>query len=377
MDVAVLSPVGEAGGAEHLLLDVLEQLRRRGHTVRLVALGPGPLAEVARDRGIEVHQGPALSFSRPASVRAAVRSLRTALRRPPDVLLLNHPKAHLLAVLARAGRRSTLLLQVHDPVNKRNVLDRLSYALDVPRVANSAVTARSYAGARSHQDRVPVVSPGVDVAGMQAAADRGDADAVLAAAGLTRGTGLVVMVARLQAFKGPATLVEVAARLVADAPGLRCVVVGPDAPAEPGLREELLADVRRRGLSDVVGLAGFVERDDLAAALRLADCLVHPAREETFGLVLVEAMAVGTPVVACRGPGPDLILGEGGGSLVPHGDVEAMTAAVRRYLEDPTARARDGAVAAARALVFDAGTLGAAYETLARLLLLRSPGAAH
>ncbi|MBO3101401.1 glycosyltransferase family 4 protein [Cellulomonas fengjieae] len=133
--------------------------------------------------------------------------------------------------------------------------------------------------------RPPVVSPGL----IHGAAT---ADVSLAAAE----PPTVVYVGRHIPDKQVETIpaaVEVARRHV---PNLRAVILG-DGQRRPAV----LAEVRRLGLTDVVELPGFVEQDVLDAAVRDAAVLVNPSRREGYGLVVVEACAVGTPVVLVAG----------------------------------------------------------------------------
>ncbi len=91
----------------------------------------------------------------------------------------------------------------------------------------------------------------------------------------------------------PAAL-DVARRAV---PDLRAVILG-DGPS----REHVRREVDRLGLGDVVELPGFVAQDDMERTVREAAVLVNPSRREGYGLVVVEACAVGTPVVLVRAP---------------------------------------------------------------------------
>lgn len=357
--ILAVSPVGEAGGAETLLLTVLEQMSARGHHVLLVAHGPGPLVDAARARGLGAGLGPPFRVSQPASLLAAARGLRrTAAAFAPHVVLAEHPKAHLLAVAAGLPMRRRGVLQVFDPPDPADRLESLLRRLPTCRVAIMARTADGYRQSRG--GRPLVVTPGVDVPAVRGAAEVGVAARVAEAAGLTGGPADVVMVSRLQRFKGPADFLELARRL----PTTAFALVGPDAPGDPGLRAELQRTVDREGLAGRVGLAGYVDRADLAAAVAAARCLVHPAAEETFGLSVLEAMAVGTPVVAYAGSGPSVLLAHGGGVLVPPGDVDGLVRAVRGYLDDPTRADRDGQAGATAALDYDSGRLGDRWEAV-------------
>src|SRR5262249_25009366 len=92
-------------------------------------------------------------------------------------------------------------------------------------------------------------------------------------------------------------IVPAFARAREQAPELRCVIYG-DGP-EHG---DVLRQIVSYGLEDVVEAPGFVEQEQVEEALRRALCLVLPSRREGYGLIVVEAIARGTPVVVVRGP---------------------------------------------------------------------------
>jgi glycogen synthase len=86
--------------------------------------------------------------------------------------------------------------------------------------------------------------------------------------------------------------------------------------------------VRRIGNRQVF-LAGWRLHEELPQALNAADALVLPSVAEAFGLVLVEAMACGLPVIACRTPGPAAIVADGGtGWLIRPDDEDALVDAL-------------------------------------------------
>ena len=136
---------------------------------------------------------------------------------------------------------------------------------------------------------------------------------------------------RTSAWKGIHVLIEALARL-ADLPGVRLRLIG-DGDALPD-HLELAA---RLGVADRVESAGALDSADLAEAVRSAAVLVLPSLTdaEAFGMVLIEAMACATPVVASSVGGPAFLLQDGDwGLLVPPGDAAALEKACRRLLED-------------------------------------------
>jgi glycosyltransferase involved in cell wall biosynthesis len=96
---------------------------------------------------------------------------------------------------------------------------------------------------------------------------------------------------------------------------------GPDAVA--------LA-TRAAPLGDDVTFHGARSRDEIAAFLARAHALVVPSRREGLGMVALEALAVGCPVIASATGGLIELVGEGDGALVPPGDPAALAAALRR-----------------------------------------------
>src|SRR5205085_11197879 len=127
-------------------------------------------------------------------------------------------------------------------------------------------------------------------------------------------------------------------------PDLRLRIAG--APLDTDgelLLQRLRARAARPDLAGRVDFAGPLP--DPAGALRDAGCLLHCSDREPFGLVLVEALASGTPVVAPAAGGPAEIVDATCGALYPPGDVAAGAAALLRTLEQrdalsPAARRR-------------------------------------
>jgi glycosyltransferase involved in cell wall biosynthesis len=99
-------------------------------------------------------------------------------------------------------------------------------------------------------------------------------------------------------------------------------------------RESLSRLIEEVGLTDSVTLLG--ERHDISALMQKADVLVHPARWEGFGIVLLEAMSAGLPIVASRvGAIPEVVDDEETGLLVPPEDPQALAKAVLRIFRTP------------------------------------------
>jgi glycosyltransferase involved in cell wall biosynthesis len=176
-------------------------------------------------------------------------------------------------------------------------------------------------------DQVHVAEPGVDAAGL--------------ARGTTAG-GELLCVAAVTPQKGHDVLLSALAE-VADRPW-RCALVGA-LNRDPGFVASLGPRVREAGIRDRVRFTGPLTGADLDAAYAAADVLVLASRAETYGMVVVEALARGLPVIATSVGGLPEALGHGAdgcrpGLLVPPGDAAVFAAALRCWLEDAGVRKR-------------------------------------
>ncbi|HEV7213920.1 MAG TPA: glycosyltransferase [Chloroflexota bacterium] len=199
-------------------------------------------------------------------------------------------------------------------------------------------------------DKIAIAPLGVDTVTFKPR-DRQAARATLGLAGKQ----LVFSVGRIEPLKGMDTLVRAAGLLVHDDPTLRerlQVLIGgghvdDDDPGGGTELARLRALIERLGLSDVVHLLGSLPQSDLPQYYAAADCVVVPSHYESFGLVAVEAMACGAPVVASRVGGLGLSVQDGKtGFLVPARDDAAFAERIGRLLTSPELVAEFGQAAA-------------------------------
>ncbi len=171
-----------------------------------------------------------------------------------------------------------------------------------------------------------------------------DGAAFRAGHGVPAGAKMLLYMGRLGREKNVDFLLRVFKRLTAEFPAAVFVVAG-EGPARP----ELEALAGSLGVADHVRFPGYLSGATWAGAYAAADLFVFASVTETQGLVVTEAQAVGTPVVAVGAMGVLDVLGDGrGGTLVPL-DEEAFAAAARRYLADPAFHAAQRTEALAHA----------------------------
>ena len=221
-------------------------------------------------------------------------------------------------------------------------------ALSVLTSGDLADYGRELAGARTRVVQIPNAVPPLDD-GPPAALD----------------APLVAAAGRLTRQKGFDLLVRAWAPIARRHPDWRLRIHGSG-----GERAALQAQVDAAGLSESVALAGPTR--DLGAAFREASIFALSSRFEGFGMVIVEAMAAGLPVVAfdCpRGPA-DIITPGHDGLLVPAQDVDGLTAALEQLMTDPARRRAYGEAALETARAYAPGEIGARWEDLLAELAL-------
>ena len=147
----------------------------------------------------------------------------------------------------------------------------------------------------------------------------------------------ILFVGRFEKRKGLRYLVRAYARLKSEMPETRLIIVGPDG----GLRAGYEKSIRKAGLQDVV-FAGYVSYEDLPRYYRSAHVFCTPATgQESQGIVLLEALACGTPVVASNIEGFASVITHGEeGLLVPPKDEEKLAMALIHVLADDDLRHR-------------------------------------
>ncbi|WP_302140850.1 glycosyltransferase [Halomonas alkalicola] len=145
---------------------------------------------------------------------------------------------------------------------------------------------------------------------------------------------LLLYVGRAAHEKNIGFLLEMLPKVLEKHPEAHLVITG-EGPA----REALARQAREAGLADAVTFLGYLGRDGpLQAAYRAADLFVFASRTETQGLVLLESMALGTPVVSTAVMGTRDVLKEGEGCLIAEETLDDFAAKVNRVLEDDDLR---------------------------------------
>jgi len=349
VNVLYLNPHGTIGGAERALIELLGALDR-ARFVPLVVLGEdGPLAAELRLRGIEavVEPFPSPPLYRLAWPPTLVRLARAAWRigrlarvRGARILHCGDVLGLMLLIAARP-RAARLVYQLHylGGVPRRMALACLALpAVDRLLAVSSEQPSQLGPAPVLFARRTSVVPPGIRARAFEG----GNRCTLRDALGMANATPLVGLVARYDTWKGHHVFLEAAARIASQRPEVRFAMVGGGLNADPQphvgrYRDAVLA--RRKELMLERCVVVLDHRHDVPAVLAGLDVLVCPSDHEPFGMIVLEALAAGTPVVASDSGGPAEILQHGcSGLLFATGDAAALADAVLRVLDDPALR---------------------------------------
>lgn len=348
MRVLLLSPTSVQGGAERALSGLARRLPEFGWEPTAILLAPGPLEGWLADAGCPVQ---VLDTGRTRHLhRTAATLARLARRaREVDVVVSNQSKGHVYGgTAARLACRPAVWWQQGTP--RQSVIESVAARVPASMVVASSVEAVAAQQRLTPTHRVELVHLGIDVTTV---ADRVGSGAVVRTHRRWHEATLVGIVGRLQEWKGQDVFLRAAARVAARHPEAVFVVVGGAVLGWEGDYPErlrrLAADL---GIDDRVEFVGH--QDDVYPWLDALDVVVHASYGEPFGLVLVEAMALGKALIATAAGGPLEIVEDGkSGLLVPPGDDEAMAGAIGKVLGDHALRGRLEVGAAKRAGSFD------------------------
>lgn len=347
MKILYVDQTGQLGGGELAILPWLREVAGEGAEV--VLFEDGPFKPLLEECGIPVE---VMSLDTLKGVRResglgsilgtlpALMKLRARLRAKAagfDALYANSQKAFLLSALAkRKGQplvwhlRDILTAEHFSPVlRKIAVAVGNRYATVV--IVNSHATGESFVAAGGRKDKVRVVHDGVSAAPFDAVTP----ETIAKLRAEIGARPLVGLFGRLSSWKAQHILLEALAGI----PEAHGVLVGGALFGEDEYAAGLKVRIAKPDLAGRVHMLGF--RRDIPELMRSMDIVAHTSQAaEPFGLVIVEGMLAGKPVIATRAGGAMEIVEDGqSGLLVEPGSVEELRSAIQCLLATPEAAA--------------------------------------
>jgi len=334
----------ETGGIESVTASLARGAANAGHRVTVVCFKKSPTSDEEVIDGVRVVRAPItrLIASQPLGMkyfRLCVREARDA-----DVIHLHAPNMLGALCCLMVGKRPRLLVHWHSDVIDKGWLGKAFRPLETAMlrradciVATSGVYAEASSPLQRFRHKVAVVPIGVPHARATESAGLGRDEIPAELQASLAGKKLVLAVGRLVPYKGFDVLIEAARNLRDES----IVVIVGDGP----LRQSLQAEVGRGGLAERVVLAGRLSDAALHSLFARTSvyCLPSLHRAEAFGVVLLEAMSYGLPIVATNIPGSGVPwVNQHGvsGFNVPVGDPLALARACNQILDSDQEHAR-------------------------------------
>jgi glycosyltransferase involved in cell wall biosynthesis len=353
------------GGIENVTRTLAQDQARRGHHVRVVVINhaaadgrDATFEKLTRTKTVEDADGPVTvvrvgrwgNLAKLDVAPALANVLRRELRDPPDIWHLHTPNVTMMLAVAAMSKIRSLVIQHHSDIVRQRYLrhavrplERIVYGRAARILPTSAAYAEGSDLLKAYAAKVRPVPLGIDLTPFAFPSPRALDHAERLRA--EHGSPLWLSVGRLIYYKG----LDVGLDALTRVPGKWLVVgTGP-------LEETLRARAKELGVADRVVWLRRTSEEELVGAYHAATAFWFPsvARSEGFGLVQVEAMASGCPVIntAIAGSGvPWVSPHEVSGLTVHVNDAAAFAAAARRLLDEPGLRERLVTAGRARAV---------------------------
>ncbi len=345
----VIDALGVGGGAEHSLASMLPPLRDAGIESKVVCLYPrnGGLGDKLVSQGFDVQVLDSSSWP------GRVRELRRIIKADqPDLLHSTLVNACLVTRVATTRTRIPLLNSIvnttYDPIRlselhiphwKLRTLQLVDgftarHFVDEFHAISGAVATELTQVLGVPDDRITIIPRGRS-RGELGTSTEGRRQRTRDRLGIDGTASVVLNVGRQDSQKAQDLLVRAFGAVVRALPGAVLLIAGREGAAT----ERIHAEIERAGIESSVRLLGH--RDDIADLLTACDVFAFPSHYEGLGCSLIEAMALGAPVVGSDAPAIAEVLGLGSyGEVVARGDDRSLSDALVRILGDPSLRDR-------------------------------------
>ena len=327
------------GGQNQVLLTVRE-LKNLGHRTILVAHPNGELLRRATGSVDLI----SIASSGEIDLRAAWLLARALKRLRPEVIQAHDAKGVAMVALARSLARLNpqpkfVMSRRVDFHIRRNAFSRWKYSQVDRFLCASEAIRLMLIGDGVSPEQTATVHEGIDIKKVTSCRSL-DLHKELE---LPKGVPIVGNVAALVPHKGQQFLIEAAPMVIAQIPNVRFVILGAGE-----LEGQLRKQIAKLKVDRHVLLAGF--RPDVLSLQKSFDLFVLSSITEGLGTTLLDAMALGRPIIATKTGGiPEVIIDGKTGLLVPPRDAQSLASAIVALLRDPERRARLGTEANRRA----------------------------
>jgi L-malate glycosyltransferase len=327
MRILQISSARHFGGGERHLVDLISELAKRGHDVFVAAVAGSPilaqLPATISTNLFELSSSNALNYAKTFGLR------RFARERDVDIVHAHMARDYPLAALAvgdKSGARLVITRHVLFPMNQLHRLTRGRVSRVIAVSQSVAASVRKQGVFRD--DQIAIVPNGIDLTKFNRRADDGTSSRLR-----------VGILGELTPNKGQIEFVRAAEIVAKEMDNVEFIVAGRDNSRDGAYGRRLQGVIEASAFRDRIQLV--TSQIDVAQFLPTLDLLVSASRSEAFGLSIVEAMAVGVPIIATATAGArEIITDNETGRLVPVGDFHEMAAAIERLLRNGEERQR-------------------------------------
>ena len=320
------------GGAEEALIHLLRNREAAKLSILMILLEEGELKKVFEDTGVPVEVIDAGRLREPWKIALAILEIRRLAKEfRADLVLGWMTKAHIYGgTAARLAGVPAIYFQMGLPDNSS--VDRLSRLIP----AAGALTCSDFAAKLQRscvRHRVIGVPLAADFTRSSETAKHPPAE-IRRRLGLDVDRPIVGIVGRMQRGKGIHVFVEAMVRVFQKVPDCEGVIVGDMFKFEPEFEPWLRQRIKELGMEEKIKMVG-VQRN-VPEWIQAMDVFVHASEREPFGIVVIEAMSLGKPVVATRPGGlEEIITHNSDGQLVTWNKADELAEAILKYLLDP------------------------------------------
>jgi glycosyltransferase involved in cell wall biosynthesis len=352
MKILFLNHTGRVSGAERVLLTILENLDRNRFELVVSCPEETELARLVHERDVPVVPfphlearftwNPVLFIRYLVSYWRAIREFRKSpALRTADIIHANNLRAGLLASFAAIGTRIPVIWHLHDILKTHpisTVIRCIAVSMTTVSVISvSQATANGFRGRLFATAQSPILTTVLynSVDGKRFRPDLVERQRIRQTLGLKDSQFVFAMVGQLTPRKGQMETIRAFSTVSKTISHALLLIIGAPLFNDDQRYANLLhSTVEKLGLTGRVLFLG--QRSDISALLNAADGVVINSKREPFGLIVLEALAAGKPVIAARVDGiPELVDNEITGLLVPAGDHHALASALCRLSRDP------------------------------------------
>ena len=347
--IAIVCFSNSLGGLELTALRLAEAMTRKGTSILFIAPPSSPIAERASKANLAVAAlAPRWKYGNFSTLVGLVRVLKT--HQIDIVLLMQSKDIHLTAVSSIFVPNLKLVYyqQMNSRQNKRDILHTWVYSkLALWFTLTESMKNDVLASTHVPQEKVHVIALGADLQRFDPSyIKKSDAQTFFE---VPQDKNIVGVLGRLDKCKGQHIVLQAIPEVVKQHPNAFFLIAGDETAGEHGYRDYLLELCRSLKIERFVKFIPFTE--DVPRFMSALDVFVLPSFSETFGLVVVEAMAMERAIIATNSGGvPEIITNDKTGLLIRPQDVDEMISAICRVLSSADLRSSLGHSAREEAL---------------------------